>query len=61
MDIRHNALQQPAEILLKEIDLENHIRTQLDETQIYFDYNLVPDTETSSLIINVLYSFTIHN
>ena len=53
MDIRHNALQQPAEILLKEIDLENHIRTQLDETQIYFDYNLVPDTETSSLIIKL--------
>lgn len=53
MDIRHNALQQPAEILLKEIDLENHIRAQLDETQIYFDYNLVPDAETSNLIIKL--------
>ena len=45
MENRHNAIQQPAEILLKEIELENHIREQLNDTQIYFDYNLVPDKQ----------------
>lgn len=43
MENRHNAIQQPAEILLKEIELENQIRELLSDTQIYFDYNLVPD------------------
>lgn len=45
MENRHNAIQQPAEILLKEIELENFIREQLNDTQIYFDYNLVPDKQ----------------
>ena len=40
MDVQ-NAIQQPIEVLLKEIELENQIRQLLDETQIYFDYNLV--------------------
>jgi len=39
---RQNAIQQPTEVLLKEIDLENQIREMLDDTQIYFDYNIVP-------------------
>ncbi|MDX1903321.1 MAG: hypothetical protein SFU27_04110 [Thermonemataceae bacterium] len=43
MENRHNALQQPAEVLLQEIELENQIRELLNDTQIYFDYNLVPD------------------
>ncbi|MGD1841842.1 MAG: hypothetical protein ACFB0B_13245 [Thermonemataceae bacterium] len=42
MENRPNAIQQPTEVLLKEIDLENYIREQLSETQIYFDYNFVP-------------------
>lgn len=40
---RQNAIQQPTEILLQEIDLENKIREALEETQIYFDYNVVPN------------------
>jgi len=40
MDVQ-NAIQQPIEVLLKEIELENQIRQLLDDTQIYFDYNLV--------------------
>jgi hypothetical protein len=39
---RQNAIQQPTEVLLKEIELENQIREMLDDTQIYFDYNIVP-------------------
>jgi hypothetical protein len=39
---RQNAIQQPTEVLLKEIDLENKVRESLDDTQIYFDYNIVP-------------------
>ncbi len=42
---RPNAIQQPTEVLLKEIDLENKIREQLDDTQIYFDYNIVPEPD----------------
>ncbi|TAE43879.1 MAG: hypothetical protein EAZ44_02850 [Cytophagia bacterium] len=38
-----NAIQQPIEVLLQEIDLENQIRNLLDDTQIYFDYNIVPN------------------
>jgi hypothetical protein len=40
MDVQ-NAIQQPTEVLLKEIELENHIRQLLDDTQIYFDYNVL--------------------
>ncbi len=40
---RQNAIQQPTEVLLKEIELENNVREILNETQIYFDYNVVPD------------------
>lgn len=42
---RQNAIQQPIEVLLKEIELENQIKGMLDDTQIYFDYNLVPENE----------------
>ncbi|EAY27900.1 hypothetical protein [Microscilla marina] len=38
---RTNAIQQPTEVLLHEIDLENTVRELLDDTQIYFDYNIV--------------------
>ncbi len=38
---RTNAIQQPTEVLLQEINLENQVRELLDETQIYFDYNIV--------------------
>lgn len=38
---RTNAIQQPTEVLLKEINLENQVRELLDDTQIYFDYNIV--------------------
>ncbi len=44
-----NAIQQPIEVLLKEIELENQIRQLLDETQIYFDYNLVNFSEQGEM------------
>ncbi len=40
---RQNAIQQPTEVLLKEIELENKVREILNDTQIYFDYNIVPN------------------
>ena len=43
---RHNAIQQPTEILLQEIDLENKTRELLNDTQIYFDYNVVPNEQS---------------
>ena len=45
---RQNAIQQPTEVLLQEIDLENQIREALDDTQIYFDYNVVPNLSEES-------------
>ncbi|TAF64438.1 MAG: hypothetical protein EAZ55_11420 [Cytophagales bacterium] len=45
---RPNAIQQPAEVLLKEIELENQIREMLNDTQIYFDYNLVPQADENA-------------
>lgn len=48
MDVQ-NAIQQPIEVLLKEIELENQIRQLLDETQIYFDYNLVNFNEQGEI------------
>jgi hypothetical protein len=60
MDNRHNAIQQPAEILLKEIELENQIREQLNDTQIYFDYNLVPDKQDSNIPLIKLDLITIN-
>lgn len=44
---RQNAIQQPTEVLLKEIDLEEQIRNILDDTQIYFDYNVLPSNDES--------------
>ncbi|NJO03288.1 MAG: hypothetical protein HC880_17835 [Bacteroidia bacterium] len=38
---RQNAIQQPTEILLQEIELENQIRSLLDTAQIYFDYSVI--------------------
>jgi hypothetical protein len=43
-----NAIQQPTEVLLQEIELENQIRIALDETQIYFDYNIVPNSSNQT-------------
>jgi hypothetical protein len=45
MDLQ-NALHQPIEVLLKEMELENQIRQALDDTQIYFDYNIINLNET---------------
>jgi predicted aldo/keto reductase-like oxidoreductase len=50
---RHNAIQQPTEVLLREIDMENYIREQLHETQIYFDYNLIPQAESKIPLIRL--------
>lgn len=44
-----NAIQQPIEVLLKEIEFENQIRQLLNDTQIYFDYNVVNINETEQL------------
>lgn len=60
MDNRHNAIQQPAEILLKEIELENLVRELLDDTQIYFDYNLVPDKQDAKISLIKLDLITIN-
>ncbi len=48
MDVQ-NAIQQPIEVLLKEIEFENQIRQLLNETQIYFDYNVVNINESDQL------------
>jgi hypothetical protein len=48
MDVQ-NAIQQPIEVLLKEIEFENQIRQLLNDTQIYFDYNVVNINEVEQL------------
>lgn len=50
---RQNAIQQPTEVLLKEIDLENKIRELLDDTKIYFDYNIVPEEQDNMPLIKL--------
>lgn len=41
MENRHHALQQPAEVLIRELELEENIRRLLEDARIYFDYSLV--------------------
>lgn len=60
MENRHNAIQQPAEILLKEIEMENQIRELLNDTQIYFDYNIVPDKQDAKILLIKLDLITIN-
>jgi len=57
---RPNAIQQPTEVLLKEIELENKIRELLDDTQIYFDYNIVPEPEVMEFPVIKLDLITIN-
>lgn len=45
---RQNAIQQPTEVLLEEIDLENQIKKLLDDTQLYFDYSLVGGSDEAN-------------
>ena len=47
---RQNAIQQPTEVLLEEIDLENQIKEILDDTQLYFDYATVDGLDDSESI-----------
>lgn len=58
MDVQ-NAIQQPIEVLLKEIELENQIRQLLDDTQIYFDYNLLNFNEQGEALMLKLDLITI--
>ncbi|NIK72758.1 hypothetical protein FHS56_000244 [Thermonema lapsum] len=45
MENRHNAIQQPTEVLIKELELEEAIRRQLEDARIYFDYSLIQNPE----------------
>ncbi|GIV38704.1 MAG: hypothetical protein KatS3mg033_0504 [Thermonema sp.] len=45
MENRHNAIQQPTEVLIRELELEEAIRRQLEDARIYFDYSLVQNPE----------------
>ncbi|MCS6821456.1 MAG: hypothetical protein NZ551_06260 [Microscillaceae bacterium] len=47
---RTNAIQQPTEVLLQEIELENQIRNLLNDTQIYFDYNTIVQNDGNLLV-----------
>lgn len=59
MDVQ-NAIQQPVEVLLKEMEMEKEIRQLLDDTQIYFDYNLVNFNEQGEMPILKLDLITIN-